>query len=423
MGQMEVLAARAPGGVVVVSVNYRLNVLGFLAVRELAEEDGWVANQGIADAIAALQWVQKNIGFFGGDKTRVTLMGQSSGGTLIFALFAAPSAAGLFTGAISLSGSPNITMDAMTKQAQDAPIVAAVGCSGPATAAARVACLRNVSADVLGKATPKPSWDTPGIFGWDSDGIPPPQPGGYDYAGIVHVDGQLLTEPFDVALARELVPAALVISNMEAEGDGGGSVVARNQTPAQWNATLHAAFARWPSGAGVAAASAVAEAYRAEALEDPALAYGSISSDYGLTCAAQRLGAAIAATPMHRQKPVYILYNAWQKSNYPSTGQGRWPYHGLDLGEMCNALPSNATDKTITALLQSFVSDFAYGEGVMPSHWNWRPILPGLPVQTLVVAQDGGWPGHGTRAEDDWKRQQCGVLEAHGMGKTYWWCD
>ena len=77
---MEALAARAPGGLIVVSVNYRLNTLGFLAVRELAEEDGWVANQGIADGIAALQWVQSNIGFFGGDKTRVTLMGQSSGG-------------------------------------------------------------------------------------------------------------------------------------------------------------------------------------------------------------------------------------------------------------------------------------------------------------------------------------------------------
>ena len=97
--------------------------------------------------------------------------------------------------------------------------------------------------------------------------------------------------------------------------------------------------------------------------------------------------------------------------------------HGLDLGEMCNADPTNATDKTITALLQSLVSDFAYDAGVMPAHWNWRPILPGQPVQTFVVAQDGGWPGHGTRAEDNWKRQQCAVLEAHGMGKTYWWCD
>ena len=226
--QLDVLAVRVPGQMVAVGVNYRLNTLGFLASPDLAAEPGWVGNQGIADAIAALQWVQSTIHAFGGDRSKVTVMGQSSGGTLIFALFAAPSAAGLFAGAISLSGSPNITQSAAAKWEQDAPTVAALGCSTQATPALRVACLRALPAATLAQATGStvPSWGTPGIFGWGLPaGIPPP-PSGEHYAGIVHVDGVLLTQPFHQALAAQLVPSALIISNMEAEGGGGGTALA-----------------------------------------------------------------------------------------------------------------------------------------------------------------------------------------------------
>ena len=250
--QLDVLAVRTPGQLVTVGVAYRLNTIGFLATGDLAAEPGWVANQGIQDTIAALAWVQRNVAAFGGDAARVVIGGQSSGGTLIFALFSAPSAAGLFAGAISLSGSPNITQSAAAKHAQDAAIVAALGCAAPASPAARVACLRALNASDLARATgpTQPSWGTPGIFGWELPaGIPAP-PSGEAYAGIVHVDGALLTAPFHEALAAQLVPAALIISNMEAEGDGGGdSIGARNATYAQWRALLAASFGAWGGAA------------------------------------------------------------------------------------------------------------------------------------------------------------------------------
>lgn len=93
------LAAR--GGVVVVTVNHRLNALGYLYQPERFPDSG---NAGQLDLIAALQWVQRNIAAFGGDPGNVTLFGQSGGGAKIATLMAMPAAAGLFHKAITMSG-------------------------------------------------------------------------------------------------------------------------------------------------------------------------------------------------------------------------------------------------------------------------------------------------------------------------------
>ena len=74
-------AALAARGAVVVTVNYRLGLLGFLAHPGLAAEDGSSGNYGLLDQMAALGWVQRNIAAFGGDPARVTLVGVSAGGS------------------------------------------------------------------------------------------------------------------------------------------------------------------------------------------------------------------------------------------------------------------------------------------------------------------------------------------------------
>lgn len=98
----ERLAAR---GVVVVSVNYRVNALGFLAHPSLTREAGASGNYGCMDVLAALRWIQTNIAAFGGDANRVTLAGQSAGAAIISALMAAPIAQGLFHRVVANSGS------------------------------------------------------------------------------------------------------------------------------------------------------------------------------------------------------------------------------------------------------------------------------------------------------------------------------
>lgn len=93
------------GDVVVVTINYRLGVLGFLHLGEIGgEEYATSGNCGILDQVAALQWVQENISKFGGDPNNVTIFGESAGAMSVGVLLGFPSAQGLFNKAILQSG-------------------------------------------------------------------------------------------------------------------------------------------------------------------------------------------------------------------------------------------------------------------------------------------------------------------------------
>jgi para-nitrobenzyl esterase len=96
----------AKRGVVIVTFNYRLGRFGFFAHPALTCEQGSapLGNYGYMDQVAALKWVQRNIAAFGGDPTRVTIFGESAGGSSVLALMTSPMARGLFTQAIIESG-------------------------------------------------------------------------------------------------------------------------------------------------------------------------------------------------------------------------------------------------------------------------------------------------------------------------------
>lgn len=93
------------GDVVVVSINHRLNVLGFLDLSAYGEQYKYSANQSMLDIVAALEWVKENVANFGGNPNNVTIFGQSGGGAKVNTLMAMPAAKGLFQKAINQSGS------------------------------------------------------------------------------------------------------------------------------------------------------------------------------------------------------------------------------------------------------------------------------------------------------------------------------
>jgi para-nitrobenzyl esterase len=138
------------GNVIVVSINYRLGPLGFLAHPTLAAEGAGSGNFGIMDQQLALEWVRTNIAMFGGDPQKVTVFGESSGGLNTIVHLVSPRSAGLFQRAIVQSGAyqPN----AATRSASEKLGIAfanAMGCSDQSTV-----CLRSRPlAEVLANGT------------------------------------------------------------------------------------------------------------------------------------------------------------------------------------------------------------------------------------------------------------------------------
>jgi para-nitrobenzyl esterase len=108
-------------GVVLVTINYRLGVFGFLATSDLAHEaNGAAGNYGLQDMVAALEWVKANVRNFGGDPGNVTIFGESAGSFAVSTLMASPAARGLFHRAIGESGAAfGDTLSADTLEARE----------------------------------------------------------------------------------------------------------------------------------------------------------------------------------------------------------------------------------------------------------------------------------------------------------------
>jgi para-nitrobenzyl esterase len=148
-------------GVVLVTINYRLGVLGFLATSELAKEADTKAgtgpaagNYGLQDMVAALRWVRANIANFGGDPSNVTIFGESAGSFAVSTLMASPMAKGLFHKAIGESGAafPDTQpMDSLgAREKRDEQWAASLGADS-------LAQLRAMPAEALIEAGRKPA--------------------------------------------------------------------------------------------------------------------------------------------------------------------------------------------------------------------------------------------------------------------------
>jgi len=147
------LAAR---GIVVVSINYRLGVLGWLAHPELSKESplGVSGNYGLLDQIEALKWVQRNVHSFGGDPSNVTIAGESAGALSVMYLMAAPPARGLFAKAIAESAymisTPELRRASFgSPSAEESGVKLAVALHAP-----DIAAMRAMDAEKLSLAAP-----------------------------------------------------------------------------------------------------------------------------------------------------------------------------------------------------------------------------------------------------------------------------
>jgi para-nitrobenzyl esterase len=255
----------ASHGIVVVTLNYRLGALGFLAHRALAwRPRGPAGNYGLMDQQAALRWVRHNIARFGGDPHNVTIAGQSAGGVSVLAQLISPDARGLFqraiveSGAFALNQVPLDDAEAFGKTFADI-----VGCQDQTAA-----CLRQVPVDTLVDAFPDAA--IPGV-----------------------VDGKVLTESIGAALAAGRLAHVPIINGVNHDEElifvaglhvavsGGRFVPAPEPTPANYESVIAAVL-----GVSATRASAIAAQYPLAAYPAPVFALSTLVSDANFACPA-----------------------------------------------------------------------------------------------------------------------------------------
>lgn len=258
---------------IVVTVNYRIGPLGFLAHPALDAEtaQGTSGNYGILDLIAALRWVRDSIAGFGGDPGRVLVFGQSAGGQNTCMLLASPLAAGLFHEAAILSGG----CPGRTRAQVDAATQSLAGKAGCATASSVLACLRSKSPEELLRAEP-PVVEVSG-------GQAPWQP---------HVDGYVLrASPLATFNAgnQNRVPLIVISTADETSRD-----ISPTLTEAQFLASVNALFGPL--------APQVLALYPIALFGSPWRAYTALTTDAKFICPSRQFSRALART---QQEPVF----------------------------------------------------------------------------------------------------------------------
>ncbi len=259
-------------GVIVVTINYRLGALGFLADAALAGRPGGPSGDyGLLDQQAALRWVQRNIRAFGGDPGNVTLAGESAGGLSVLAQLVSPGARGLFQRAIVESGTYDLTQQPLAAaEAAGAAFAAKVGCAYDTAA-----CLRRLPVSAI-------------IDHEDFSGYTP------------NIDAAVLPESIKTALASgrfSHVPVIIGTNHDEwrlfvgmARLRGGPPVTAAN----------YRAMIATTLGVPAAAAAAVAAEYPASAYSSPSVALGAVGTDAIFACP-----ALAAEDLLSRHAPTY----------------------------------------------------------------------------------------------------------------------
>jgi len=372
-------------GVVVVTVNYRLGPLGYLAHPALAAEspEGMAGNYGLLDQIEALRWVRRNIAAFGGDPDAVTIFGQSAGSRSVSLLTLSPLCAGLFQRAIAQSGGPilgseyltpafNGDFEAVSRMGQE--LSARLGC---ANAADELACLRAKSAmEVVRAADCKTGLFEDGLF----------------FAPVF--DGQAL--PPSPAAAYAAASQGRVPMIVGSTGNEGASYLRGESglTLGKYEAFLAARF-------GAKADEALAMFPASGDADVP----GAI--DRFITVAVNAQPARFVARALERAGSGAYLYRF---TRTPDTSRARelGAFHGVDLayvfGNMSEADGYTAADRELSRQVVAYWVNFARtgdpnGSGLPP----W-PVYRAASDEFLEFADD-------VRAGQYLYRQQCDFID------------
>jgi para-nitrobenzyl esterase len=339
-------------GVTVVTINYRLGALGFLAHPALADAQGQSGDYGLEDQQAALRWVQRNIASFGGDPRNVTIFGESAGGLSTLSQVASPEAKGLFQKAIVESGSYDLTQAPLASaEAAGEAFAAKAGC-----ASQTAACLRSLPVSTI-LADEDAGGYTPNI---NSEVLP-------ESLGTAFATGDFNRVPIVNGTNRDEWRLFVALDTLE------GSPVTAANYQSMISSTL---------GVPAAAAAVIAAEYPLSAYSSPSVALGAVGTDAIFACPALTIDQSVSKfVPTF----AYEFNDENAPENFlPPVG---FPYgapHASEIQYLMD-LPTAAFPGTLTASQQELAStmkeywtDFA--KRGFPSSFGtpWWPLFNGV---------------------------------------------
>ncbi len=314
-------------GTVLVSINYRLGPLGFLALPSLGEGSG---NFGILDQQAALAWVQKNIAAFGGDPKKVTIFGESAGSVSVGVHQASPGSKGLFHRAVMESGGLGETLTTKAKaETQGKQLVTKLKCD---TAKDLMTCMRGAKADDVIKALPLKKGF---FFG-----------AGASWGPVV--DGKVLPDqPMKVVKDGKGNKVPLIIGTNKDEGTLFLFLAGlMSMTSAQYTTSVTALFT-------IKAADVLKE-YPVSAYTSASLAFADLLGDLAFVCPTRRTARALTAAG-----GTAYVYHFTVKPTFsllPWLGA----YHAAEIGFVFgNATKFSKEEQALSGKMMGFWTTFA----------------------------------------------------------------
>jgi para-nitrobenzyl esterase len=341
------------GKVVVVTMNYRLGALGFLALPALTSESTdhpTSGNYGFEDQQAALRWVKDNIGAFGGDPAQVTLFGESAGGFSVCAHLAAPASQGLFARAISESGLCASPLTQTRDQAypNGQALATALGCTDAST---ELSCLRSKAPTDLLDAFSGSTMLPGGLFFQGN------------YTGAADGGAVAGSQTWNPVVDMVDIPAPvgtgglakvpLLLGTNANEGAIFTAPAPFKGTPVTSDADYQAAVTR----TFTTKATQILAQYPSAMFPSPNDALNTLATDAFFTCPARRLArtAAGAGSTVY----LYIFAHAPEKPTEPNLGA----YHSAELsyvfGIDTGLATTQADEKPLVTQMQGYWTAFA----------------------------------------------------------------
>src|SRR5580700_424076 len=347
-------------GVTVVTINYRLGALGFLADPALAGPNGQSGDYGLMDQQAALRWVQRNIANFGGDPRNVTIFGESAGGLSTLSQVASPQARGLFQKAIAESGSYNLTQTSLlSAESAGEAFATQAGC-----ASQTAACLRSLPVSTI-LANEDAAGYTPNI---NSEVLP-------ESLGTAFATGNFNHVPIINGTNRDEWRLFVALSELE------GNPVTASNYQAMISSTL---------GVPSAAAAVIAAKYPLSAFPSPSVALGAVGTDAIFACPALVIDQSVSRfvptfayefndenAPELFLPPVSFPYGAAHASEIQ---------YVMDLPTAVFGKALSAPQQQLATIMKGYWTNFA--KGGFPSSFGapFWPLFNGLiqPIQSLI---------------------------------------